>query len=172
MKEAVVLVLLAVLLVGGIGIWLANGNSIPLFSSQPAAVQPAADAQAAADAAKAKEAAAAKPVKAPAAKKAKIPTAPAADSASSLGQQPEIVGPVAEVVIAPPAPKQFPSADQIAPGAERENIGERYGQPALTTTTTSDDGRVQETLVYARKSGRDVTVIRIEDGKVLSAYSR
>jgi hypothetical protein len=29
-----------------------------------------------------------------------------------------------------------------------------------------------ETLVYARKSGRDVTVIRMEDGKVLSAYSR
>jgi hypothetical protein len=171
MKEAVVLVLLAVLLVGGIGIWLANGNSIPLFSSQPAAVQPAADAQAAADAAKAKEAAA-KPVKAPAVKKAKVPAPAAAAAASTLGQQPEIVGPVAEVVIVPPVPKQFPSADQIAPGAERENIGERYGQPALTTTTTSDDGRVQETLVYARKSGRDVTVIRIEDGKVLSAYSR
>jgi hypothetical protein len=57
-------------------------------------------------------------------------------------------------------------------GSERENISEKFGQPSLATTTTSDDGRVLETLVYARKSGRDVTVIRIEDGKVLSAHSR
>jgi hypothetical protein len=89
-----------------------------------------------------------------------------------------VVAPVAEVVVAPPvpaptpAPKEFPSANEISVGVERENISERFGEPALATTTTSNDGRVMETMVYARKSGRGVTVIRIEDGKVLSAYTR
>jgi hypothetical protein len=169
MKEAVVLVLLAVLIVGGIGIWVANGNSVPFFSSQPAAVPPAGDAQPGADTAK--EAVPAKPLKTQTAKVVKkAPAAPSAEAAPP--SQPLLVEPVAEVVVAPPAPKQFPSAKEIAVGAERENISERFGQPSLATTTTSDDGRVLETLVYARRSGRDVTVIRIEDGKVLSAYSR
>ena len=165
MKEGVILVVLAVVVVGGIGIWLSNGNSIPFFSSQPSAVQP--DSQQTAETAK--ETPPEKPVKAKAAKSAKkAPSVPVVEAA------PVVVAPVAEVVIAPPvppAPKQFPAANEIKVGSERENIAEKFGQPALTTTT-SDDGRVRETLVYARKSGRDVTVIRIEDGKVLSAYSR
>jgi len=169
MKEAVVLVLVAVLIVGGIGIWLANGNSVPFFSSQPSAVQPAGDPQL--ETGTAKETTPAKPPKARTAKAAnKTSAAPSAETAQP--SQPLLVEPVAEVVVAPPAPKQFPSAKEIAVGVERENIAERFGQPSLATTTTSDDGRVMETLVYARKSGRDVTVIRIEDGKVLSAYSR
>ena len=85
------------------------------------------------------------------------------------------IQPVAEVVVAPPKPapipKEFPQPREIPVGSERDNIAERFGQPALATTTTSDDGRVMETLVYARKSGRDVTLIRIEDGKVSSAHS-
>jgi hypothetical protein len=168
MKEAVVLVLVAVLIVGGIGIWLANGNAVPFFSSQPSVVQPAGDPQPETDTAK--ETAPAKPPKARTAKANKIPAGPSAEAAPP--SQPLLIEPVAEVVVAPPAPKQFPSAKEIAVGVERENIAERFGQPSLATTTTSDDGRVMETLVYARKSGRDVTVIRIEDGKVLSAYSR
>jgi hypothetical protein len=170
MKEAAVLVLVSVVIVGGIGIWLANGGSLPFFSSQPGVVQPAGDAQPAdAQTDAAKKAEEAKLAKKPPAKAVKkTPPPPVAEAAP----EPLVVVPVAEVVVAPPAPKQFPSAKEISAGVERENISERFGQPALATTTTSDDGRVMETLVYARKSGRDVTVIRIEDGKVLSAYSR
>jgi hypothetical protein len=169
MKEAAVLVLVAVVIVGGIGIWLANGGSVPFLSSQPAGIQPASDvppSEAQADAAKKAEEA--KAVKKPAKASKKAAAPPVAEAAP----EPVVVVPVAEVVVAPPVPKQFPSAREISVGAEREIISEKFGTPSLATTTTSDDGRVMETLVYARKSGRDVTVIRIEDGKVLSAYSR
>lgn len=177
MKEAIVLVLVAVVVVGGIGIWLANSGSLSLFGSPPASVQPAGDATQAADAAakeaEAKQAEASKKAKkALVAKAAKKAPAELIVAAAAVPQ----IEPVAEVVVAPPvpppAPKQFPEPREISVGSERDKIAERFGQPALATTTTSDDGRVMETLVYARKSGRDVTVIRIEDGKVLSAYSR
>jgi len=173
MKEAVVLVLLAVLIVGGIGIWIANGNSLSLFSSQPVSPQRVDDdAQAAAKEAEAKEAEAKEAKKKQAAKAARR----AAAAVPNVDAVAPPIQPVAEVVVAPPkparAPKQFPEPREIPVGSERDNIAERFGQPALATTTTSNDGRVMETLVYARKSGRDVTVIRIEDGKVLSAYSR
>lgn len=171
MKEAIVLVLVSVVIVGGIGIWLASGGSVPFFSSPIGAVRPAADVQPVTDAAK--ETA---PVKLEKAKRSKSANNTAARPVAETAPDPIVVAPVAEVVVAPPvrppAPKQFPSAKEISIGVERENIAEKFGQPALATTTTSDDGRVMETLVYARKSGRDVTVIRIEDGKVLSAYSR
>jgi|SRR5436190_3057956 len=173
MKEAVVLVLLAVLIVGGIGVWLANGSSVSLFTSRSVNVQPVNDeAQiAAAKEAEAKEAQAKEAKKKQAARAAR--KAAAAIPVVEVVAPP--IEPVAEVVVAPPKPappKQFPEPREISVGAERENIAERFGQPALATTTTSNDGRVMETLVYARKRGRDVTVIRIEDGKVLSAYSR
>jgi len=173
MKEAVVLVLLAVLIVGGIGIWIANGNSLSLFSSQPVSPQRVDDdAQAAAKEAEAKEAEAKEAKKKQAAKAARR----AAAAVPNVDAVAPPIQPVAEVVVVPPkpapAPKQFPEPREIPVGSERDNIAERFGQPSLATTTTSNDGRVMETLVYARKSGRDVTVIRIEDGKVLSAYSR
>jgi len=174
MKEAVVLVLLAVLIVGGIGIWIANGNSLSLFSSQPVNLQAVNDdAQAAAaKEAEAKEAEAKEAKKKQAAKAARR----AAAAVPNVDAVAPPIQPVAEVVVAPPkpapVPKQFPEPREIPVGSERDNIAERFGQPSLATTTTSNDGRVMETLVYARKSGRDVTVIRIEDGKVLSAYSR
>jgi len=172
MKEAVVLVLLAILIVGGIGIWLANGNSTSLFGTQPVNVQPAIDEAQAAAAAKEAEA---KEAEAKEAKKKQAARAARKAAAAVPVVEPVAppIEPVAVVVLPPkPAPKQFPEPREIAVGAERENIAERFGQPALATTTTSNDGRVMETLVYARKSGRDLTVIRIEDGKVLSAYSR
>ena len=116
---------------------------------------------------------AAKPVKKPAANAAK----PTRAAPTLAGAHPEPScraggGTCRRPSGPPPAPKQFPLAKDIRVGAERENIAEKFGQPSLSTTTTGDDGQVKETLVYARKSGRDVTVIRIEDGKVLSAYSR
>ena len=174
MKEAPILVWVSVLIVGGVGIWLATGGSLPSFSTQPVAIQPPSDASA--DTAKAEQ-----PKKTEAAKVVKkLPATPAKTPPTAVVPEPKpepvIVTPVAEVVIAPPvpapAPKQFPSAKEISVGAERDKISEKFGEPSLATTTTTDDGRVMETLVYARRSGRDVTVIRIEDGKVRSAYSR
>jgi septal ring-binding cell division protein DamX len=166
MKEAALLVLVAVVIVGGVGVWMANGGSLQLFSSPQPAAQPA-ETPLAADAAK-------ETPPPPPKKSAKVRKA-AAPAAAAPADTP-VIAPIAEVVVAPPvpppAPKEFPSANRISVGSERENIAEEFGQPALATTTTSDDGRVLETLVYARKSGRDVTVIRIEDGKVLSAHSR
>lgn len=168
MKEAVVLVVIAVVVVGGIGIWFSGGNSIPFLNSPQPVVQPA-DNQPAAETAKEtpkEKAAKSKLAKSP--RKAQ-PSVPVVEVA------PTLIAPVAEVVVAPPkppAPKLFPAPNEITVGADREKIAEKFGQPALATTTTSDDGRVQETLVYARKSGRDVTVIRIEDGRVTSAFSR
>jgi hypothetical protein len=172
MKEAPVLVWLSVLIVGGVGIWLATGGALPFSSYQPATLQPAGDAQPDdAKAEAAKQAEAAKPVKKTVGKAEKAK--PAAQVVEAL-PEPVIAAPVA--VIAPPvpapAPKQFPLANDISIGIERDNIAERFGEPSLATTTTSGDGRVMETLVYARRSGRDVTVIRVEDGKVLSVYSR
>jgi hypothetical protein len=174
MKEAPVLVWVSVLIVGGIGIWLATGGSLPSFSTQPIAVQPATASQLGDSQADGpQKAAAVKPAKKPPANAARTTSAA---TAAQTALEPVVVAPVAEVVIAPPVPapepKQFPSAKEISVGAERDHISERFGEPSLATTTTSDHGRVMETLVYARKSGRDVTVILIEDGKVLSAYSR
>ena len=45
MKEAPILVLICVLIVGGIGIWVAIGSSLPFSNAQPAVVQPASDGQ-------------------------------------------------------------------------------------------------------------------------------
>ena len=175
MRAGSILIWVSVLIVAGIGVWIVTGGSLPFSNSQlsnpqPAAVQPAGKAQPGDDQNTSKQAKAAKPVRNPPAKANRTP--PVAEAAP----EPVIVAPVADLVIAPPAPaappKQFPSANEISIGAERENISEKFGEPSLATTTTSPDGRVMETLVYARKSGRDVTVIRMEDGKVLSAYSR
>lgn len=177
MRGAPVLIWVSVLIVAGIGVWIVAGGSLPFSNSQPsnsepAAIEPASAAQSNDDqnASKQAKAAAAKPVKNPPGKASKA--TPVAEAAP----EPVVVAPVADLVVAPPAParppKQFPSANEISIGAEREIISERFGEPSLATTTTSPDGRVMETLVYARKSGRDVTVIRMEDGKVQSAYSR
>ena len=171
MREVPALVWISVLIVGGIGIWLATGASLPFFGAQPAVVQPAKGAQPDdAQTGATKGVDTAKQVKKSPAKTAKATTA------AAPAPEPVVAVPVAEVVIAPPVPapppKRFPSANEIPVGAEREKISERFGEPSLATTTTSNQGRVRETLVYSRKSGRDVTVISIEDGKVLSAYSR
>ncbi len=165
MKEAVVLVVIAVVVVGGIGIWFSNGNPIPFLGSPQPVVQPADNQPAETPKQPAQE----KATKAATSPKKARPGPPVVEVA------PTVIAPVAEVVVAPPKPappQLFPAANEIAVGADREKIAEKFGQPALATTTTTDDGRVLETLVYSRKSGRDVTVIRIEDGRVTSAFSR
>ncbi len=176
MKEAPVLILwVSIVVVVGIGVWLVTGGSLPFSKSQTETVQPPGDVRSAEEH-DALEQAKATSLKKPPAKTRQT------TRKSDVASEPVIVAPPAEVVaapievaraqIAPPAPKQFPSANEISIGAKRENISEKFGEPSLATITTSGDGRLMETLVYARKSGRDVTVIRMQDGKVLSAYSR
>jgi len=48
---------------------------------------------------------------------------------------------------------------------------DQFGSPSLITTTHGD-GHVVENLIYSKADGAGETVIRIEDGKVLSAYSK
>jgi hypothetical protein len=79
------------------------------------------------------------------------------------------------VVAAPPVvhrdPPPFPVVGQIPTGAHEDSITGKYGDPQLSAVT-STGGHMVETMVYARERGRSATVIRIEDGKVSSAYTQ
>ena len=84
-----------------------------------------------------------------------------------------VVEPV--VVAAPPVvhrdPPPFPAVEQIATGVHGDTITGKYGDPQLSAVT-STGGHMVETMVYARERGRSATVIRIEDGRVSSAYTQ
>jgi hypothetical protein len=91
---------------------------------------------------------------------------------------PVVEEPVAvAAVIPPPAPKvqlpppPFPAVEQIASGSHETAITDKYGDPALSAVTSSG-GHMVETFVYSRNRGRNATVIRLEDGKVATAYSQ
>ena len=86
--------------------------------------------------------------------------------------------PAAEPVVvaaAPPVvprdPPPFPVVGQIPTGVHEDSITGKYGDPQLSAVT-STGGHMVETMVYARERGRSATVIRIEDGKVSSAYTQ
>jgi hypothetical protein len=68
-------------------------------------------------------------------------------------------------------PLPFPAVEQISKGVREESITGKYGYPQLSAVT-STGGHLVETMVYARERGRLATIIRIEDGKVSSAYSQ
>jgi hypothetical protein len=78
---------------------------------------------------------------------------------------------VAAVPVVHRDPLPFPAVDQIATGVHEDSITGKYGDPQLSAVT-STGGHMVETMVYARERGRSATVIRIEDGKVASAYSQ
>jgi len=69
-----------------------------------------------------------------------------------------------------PSPKLFPTPGQIRIGAEKSSVTAAFGQPTLSATGTKR-GHMSETLVYSRDSGHTITMIYVEDGKVRSAYS-
>ncbi|MDP9113891.1 MAG: hypothetical protein M3O20_09425 [Acidobacteriota bacterium] len=73
--------------------------------------------------------------------------------------------------VVPHDPPPFPAVEQISPGAHEEAITGKYGDPQLSAVT-STGGHMVETMVYARERGRSATVIRIEDGRVASAYTQ
>jgi len=86
--------------------------------------------------------------------------------------------PVAVAAVAPPPapevklpPPPFPAVEQITSGAHVDAITNKYGDPALSAVTSAG-GHMIETFVYSRDRGRKATVIRLEDGKVATAYSQ
>ena len=106
------------------------------------------------------------------------PAAPAAASPVVAAAAPAAVvagAPTVMVTGAAPAvhrdPPPFPAVGQIPRGVHEDTITGKYGDPQLSAVT-STGGHVVETMVYAREGGRLATVIRIEDGKVSSAYSQ
>ena len=86
---------------------------------------------------------------------------------------------VAEAVIAPPRPAPvvvpdpppFPTADRIATGLLKDKVTTAYGGPAISAVTSAD-GHMVETMIYAQKGGRSETVIRLDEGKVSSSYTK
>jgi hypothetical protein len=83
--------------------------------------------------------------------------------------EPVVVVAAAPVVHRDPPP--FPAVEQIPTGVHGDSITGKYGDPQLFAVT-STGGHMVETMVYARERGRSATVIRIEDGRVSSAYSQ
>jgi hypothetical protein len=88
--------------------------------------------------------------------------------------QPRVVT-VDSVDTAPPAEPQPPSKKQIVsaaalaavvPGATRQDVLSRLGEPAFRSTITGDEG-TRESLTYYLDSGEAV-VIRLIDGKVVT----
>ncbi len=79
------------------------------------------------------------------------------------------VRPPAPIVM--PDPPPFPRADRVAPGLLKDTVTTAYGGPAISAVTSAD-GHMVETMVYAQKGGRSETVIRLEEGKVSSAYTK
>ena len=80
-----------------------------------------------------------------------------------------VAPPLAPVVQGPPPP--FPSVEQIASGSHEAAITGKYGDPSLFAVTSAG-GHMVETFVYSKDRGRNATVIRLEDGKVATAYSQ
>jgi hypothetical protein len=76
------------------------------------------------------------------------------------------VGPVVATAV-----RAVPSVDQISIGAKKQDITEKFGDPALSTEAMVR-GHVFETLVYGTDRAHTLTVISLEDGKVFSTSSR
>jgi len=156
LKDGVVLAVICLIVVGGIFAWWIG---VPMHSPN-AGVEPQVQSE---------------PVPEPApavVKKARIPQPPPAP----VVEQPVVVE--AAPLQAPPAipvvqpdPLPFPAVEQIAAGVREASITEKFGDPALSAVT-STGGHMVETFVYARGRGHSATVIRLEDGKVSSAYSQ
>lgn len=154
LKDGVVLAVICLIVVGGFFAWWTqtpahslSAAADPQFQQPEPAPKPA-------------------PVVVKAAPKPKPVQEPVGEQAA--------VTPVPVVVAAPVVhrdPPPFPVVEQIPTGVHEDSITGRYGDPALSAVT-STGGHMVETFVYARERGRSSTVIRLEDGKVSSAYSQ
>jgi hypothetical protein len=90
--------------------------------------------------------------------------------------------PVTEIAVAaePPAEskpvalkpsKPFPVASQVSLGMNENEVTDAYGSPSASAVTLLN-GHTVETLVYARDAEGSATVIRLTDGRVSYAASR
>ena len=152
LKDGVVLVVICLIVVGGLAVWWTQASTHPLSAAAPQVQEPA-------------------PVPAPAPVVKRI--ARPKPAPPPVVEEPvvvaEVAPPPAPVVQVPPPP--FPVVEQIASGAHVDAITNKYGDPALSAVT-STGGHMVETFVYSRNRGRNATVIRLEDGKVATAYSQ
>jgi len=152
LKDGVVLMVICLIVLGGLGVWWTQTPTQSATATASQVQEPA-------------------PVLAPAPVVKKF-TKPKV-ARPSVVEQPvavaAVVPPPAPVVKLPPPP--FPSVEQIASGAHVDAITKKYGDPALAAVT-STGGHMVETFVYSKDRGRNATVIRLEDGKVATAYSQ
>lgn len=151
LKDGVVLMVICLIVLGGLGAWWMQ-TPAPPAATAPQVQEPA-------------------PVPAPAPvvkkfAKRKVAPPPVVEQPVAVAA---VVPPPAPVVKLPPPP--FPSVEQIASGAHVDAITNKYGDPALAAVT-STGGHMVETFVYSKDRGRNATVIRLEDGKVATAYSQ
>jgi len=155
MKDGVVLAVVLLMVTGGLFLWW---TQTPTHYGTPVAdtqVQPPEPAPKPAPVVKARP----KPKK----------EEPVVEYAASTPEPTPVVVAAAPVVHRDPPP--FPAVEQIPTGVHLDSITGKYGDPQLSAVT-STGGHMVETMVYARERGRSATVIRIEDGKVASAYSQ
>jgi len=157
LKDGTVLLVICIIAVGGLAAWWIKVPTHPLSSTTTQIEQPAAT-----------------PTPAPVVKHLR-------KSKSAMPEVPQepVVADAAPVAASSPAPvvrvqapaRPFPAVEQISRGAHEDAITDKYGDPALTAVTSSG-GHVVETFVYSRNGGRSATVIRLQDGKVATAYSQ
>ena len=152
LKDGVVLMVICLIVVGGLAVWWTQTPAHPLNATAPQVQEPA-------------------PVPEP---------APVVKKVARPKPAPPVVveQPVAVAAVAPPPapevklpPPPFPAVEQITRGAHVDAITNKYGDPALSAVTSAG-GHMIETFVYSRDRGRKATVIRLEDGKVATAYSQ
>jgi len=151
LKDGVVLMVICLIVLGGLAVWWTQAPAHPVTANAPQVQEPAPA-----------------PPPAPVVKRVSRP---------KPVPPPVVEEPVAVVVVPPPAPKvqlpppPFPAVEQIASGSHETAITSRFGDPALSAVTSSG-GHMVETFVYSKNRGRNATVIRLEDGKVATAYSQ
>jgi hypothetical protein len=152
MKDGVVLMVICLIVLGGVAVWWTQTPAHPLTAAGPQVQEPAPA-----------------PAPAPVVKKVSRPK----PAPPPVVEEPVVVAvvapPPAPVVQVPPPP--FPAVEQIASGSHEAAITDKYGDPSLSAVT-STGGHMVETFVYSKNRGRNATVIRLEDGKVATAYSQ
>jgi hypothetical protein len=149
LKDGVVVMVICLIALGGLAVWWTQTPS-HLNAAVPQVLEPAPA-----------------PAHTPVVKKASKPQAPPPIVERSAAVAAE-ASPAPAVQLVPPP---FPAVEQIATGAHVDAITDKYGDPVLSAVTSSG-GHMVETFVYARNRGQNATVIRLQDGKVATAYSQ
>jgi hypothetical protein len=157
LKDGVVLLVICLIVVGGILVRWTQSPTHSLSTAEPQIPE-------------SKTALKTAPTVAKSSPKPKPTPAPAAEESTVVDATPSPqVAAAVPVVHADPPP--FPAVEKIATGLREDFITSTYGNPALSSVT-STGGHMVETFVYARDNGRLATIIRLEDGKVSAAYSQ